>query len=56
MNRCMVFREGLVHNPKFLLVAIEDIDSFDAELSEKVRKAPADFLPLVKFQKTPRQN
>eukprot|EP00253_Pinus_taeda_P000575 PITA_00575 len=40
------YREGLVHNPKFLPVAIEDIDSFDAELSEKVRKAPADFLPL----------
>jgi DNA replication licensing factor MCM5 len=40
------YREGLVHNPKFLPVAIEDIDSFDGELSEKVRKAPADFLPL----------
>ncbi|KAH9296977.1 hypothetical protein KI387_028659 [Taxus chinensis] len=40
------YRESLIHNPKFVLVSMEDIDSFDGELTEKIRKAPADFLPL----------
>ncbi|GLJ43023.1 hypothetical protein SUGI_0892890 [Cryptomeria japonica] len=40
------YRESLIHNPKFLLVSMEDIDSFDGDLSEKIRKSPADFLPL----------
>eukprot|EP01018_Ginkgo_biloba_P039628 Gb_09107 [translate_table: standard] len=40
------YRESLLHNPNFLQVATEDLDSFDGELSEKIRKTPADYLPL----------
>lgn len=42
-------RESLVHNRRFLTVAIEDLESFDPQLSEKIRRLPADFLPLVNF-------
>ncbi|RWW55493.1 hypothetical protein BHE74_00037871 [Ensete ventricosum] len=38
--------ESLVHSPDHLTVAMEDIDAFDAVLSDKIRKFPADFLPL----------
>lgn len=40
------YRESLVHNHNSLLVAMEDLHSFDAELSDKIRKLPADYLPL----------
>ncbi|MQL98590.1 hypothetical protein Taro_031301 [Colocasia esculenta] len=40
------YRESLVHNREHLTVAIEDLDAFDAELSDKIRKLPADYLPL----------
>lgn len=40
-------RESLVHNQEYLSVAIEDLDAFDAELSDKIRKLPADYLPMV---------
>ena len=36
-----------MHNPEYISVAIEDLNAFDAELSDKIRKAPADYLPLV---------
>jgi hypothetical protein len=36
-----------VHNRDHVTVAIEDLDAFDAELSDKIRKSPADYLPLV---------
>ncbi|KAF0921118.1 hypothetical protein E2562_038651 [Oryza meyeriana var. granulata] len=38
--------ESLVHNRDHVTVAIEDLDAFDAELSDKIRKSPADYLPL----------
>jgi DNA replication licensing factor MCM5 len=37
----------LLHNTTYLQVAIEDIDYYDNELSEKIRRTPADYLPLV---------
>lgn len=40
------YRESLVHNPSYLSVAVEDLDAFDADLSDKLRKTPADYLPL----------
>ncbi|RWV97712.1 hypothetical protein GW17_00039483 [Ensete ventricosum] len=40
------FPYRLVHSPDHLTVAMEDIDAFDAVLSDKIRKFPADFLPL----------
>ncbi|KQK01163.1 DNA replication licensing factor MCM5 [Brachypodium distachyon] len=40
------YRESLVHNRDHVTVAIEDLDAFDAELADKIRKAPADYLPL----------
>ena len=41
------YRESLVHNPKSLLVDMEDLDAFDPDLPSKLRSAPADYLPLV---------
>uniref|UniRef100_A0A0D9V1H3 DNA replication licensing factor MCM5 n=1 Tax=Leersia perrieri TaxID=77586 RepID=A0A0D9V1H3_9ORYZ len=40
------YRESLVHNRDHVTVTIEDLDAFDAELSDKIRKSPADYLPL----------
>lgn len=40
------YRESLVHNPKYMLVHMEDLDAFDAELPAKLRSSPADCLPL----------
>ncbi|XP_050272148.1 DNA replication licensing factor MCM5 [Quercus robur] len=40
------YRESLVHNPKSLLVDMEDLDAFDPDLPSKLRSAPADYLPL----------
>lgn len=40
--------ESLVHNRDHVTVAIEDLDAFDAELADKIRKSPADYLPLVR--------
>ncbi|CAN6699887.1 unnamed protein product [Malus baccata var. baccata] len=40
------YRESLLHNAKYLLVDIEDLDSFDADLVAKLRYAPSDYLPL----------
>ncbi|XP_004508387.1 DNA replication licensing factor MCM5 [Cicer arietinum] len=45
-NNVFPYREGLLHNPKFLVIDMEDLDSFDPDLPSKVRSAPADFLPL----------
>lgn len=41
------YRESLVHNPKSLLVHLEDLLAFDAELPYLLRSSPADYLPLV---------
>jgi hypothetical protein len=43
------FSESLVHNRDHVTVATEDLDAFDAELSDKIRKSPADYLPLVRW-------
>lgn len=43
------YRESLVHNPKFLLVDMEDLDAFDSDLPAKLRSNPADYLPLVGY-------
>ncbi|KAM3224136.1 hypothetical protein ACQJBY_057506 [Aegilops geniculata] len=40
------YRESLVHNRDHVTIAIEDLDAFDAELADRIRKAPADYLPL----------
>eukprot|EP00249_Psilotum_nudum_P028869 c38848_g1_i1 orf=883-3066(-) len=40
------YRESLLHNPHYLPVAMEDLDFYDGELSEKIRRTPADYLPL----------
>ncbi|KAJ4792586.1 DNA helicase [Rhynchospora pubera] len=40
------YRESLVHNPEYLTVALEDLDAFDSELSEKLCNSPAEYLPL----------
>lgn len=40
------YRESLLHNPLFLQVAMEDLDFYDGEISEKIRRTPADYLPL----------
>ncbi|KAK6942251.1 MCM, AAA-lid domain [Dillenia turbinata] len=40
------YRESLVHNPKYLLVDMEDLNAFDADLPSKLRSSPADYLPL----------
>ncbi|XP_010942148.1 DNA replication licensing factor MCM5 [Elaeis guineensis] len=40
------YRESLVHNPDRLTVAMEDLDAFDAVLSDKIRKSPAEYFPL----------
>lgn len=46
-NNVFPYRESLLHNPKYLLVDMEDLDSFDPDLPSKLRSAPADILPLV---------
>ncbi|KAJ7979647.1 DNA helicase [Quillaja saponaria] len=43
------YRESLVHNPKHLLIDMEDLDAFDADLPAKLRSAPADYLPLFEM-------
>ncbi|KAJ1382390.1 P-loop containing nucleoside triphosphate hydrolase [Sesbania bispinosa] len=45
-NNVFPYRESLLHNPKFLLIDMEDLDSFDPDLPAKLRSSPADFLPL----------
>ncbi|XP_062159056.1 DNA replication licensing factor MCM5 [Alnus glutinosa] len=40
------YRESLVHNPKSLLVDMEDLDAFDPDVPSLLRSAPADYLPL----------
>ncbi|OVA12888.1 Mini-chromosome maintenance [Macleaya cordata] len=40
------YRESLVHNPKFLLVDIEDLNAFDSQLPSLLRSSPSDYLPL----------
>ncbi|KAK7265137.1 hypothetical protein RJT34_32753 [Clitoria ternatea] len=40
------YRESLLHNPKFLLIDLEDLEAFEADVSAKLRSSPADFLPL----------
>ncbi|GAB2289125.1 minichromosome maintenance protein 5 [Dionaea muscipula] len=40
------YRESIVHNPKHLVVNLEDLDGFDPDLPSKLRSSPADFLPL----------
>ncbi|KAK8515412.1 hypothetical protein V6N13_139611 [Hibiscus sabdariffa] len=40
------YRESLVNNPKFLLVHLEDLLSFDSDLPSLLRSAPSDYLPL----------
>ena len=46
-NNVLPYRESLLHNPKFLLVDMGDLDTFDSELPAKLRSNPADVLPLV---------
>ncbi|GAU11989.1 hypothetical protein TSUD_196130 [Trifolium subterraneum] len=45
-NNVFPYRERLLHNPKFLTVDMEDLDSFDPDLPSKLRSSPADILPL----------
>ncbi|WJX95977.1 minichromosome maintenance protein 5 [Trifolium repens] len=45
-NNVFPYRERLLHNPKFLVVDMEDLDSFDPDLPSKLRSSPADILPL----------
>ncbi|XP_010245540.1 PREDICTED: DNA replication licensing factor MCM5 [Nelumbo nucifera] len=40
------YRESLLHNPKFLLVHMDHLESFDADVHSKLRSSPADYLPL----------
>ncbi|KAK9947397.1 hypothetical protein M0R45_003023 [Rubus argutus] len=40
------YRESLLHNPKHLVVDMEDLGDFDSDLPAKLRSAPADYLPL----------
>lgn len=40
------YRESLLHNTNFLQVAMEDLDYYDGDLSEKIRRTPADYMPL----------
>ncbi|KAL5547659.1 hypothetical protein UlMin_002890 [Ulmus minor] len=40
------YRESLLHNAKHLLVDLEDLHAFDADLPPKLRSSPADYLPL----------
>ncbi|CAM6048548.1 unnamed protein product [Sphagnum compactum] len=40
------YRESLLQNPKSLQVALEDLHSFDDALSERLRRMPAEYLPL----------
>ena len=37
-----------MHNRDHVTVAIEDLDAFDAELADRIRKAPTNYLPLVR--------
>lgn len=46
-NNVFPYRESLLNNPKFLVIDMEDLDSFDPDLPSKLRSAPADILPLV---------
>jgi DNA replication licensing factor MCM5 len=41
------YRESLINNPKSLLVHLEDLLAFDAELPSLLRSSPSDYLPLV---------
>ncbi|KAK2358043.1 Minichromosome maintenance (MCM2/3/5) family protein [Trifolium repens] len=45
-NNVFPYRERLLHNPKFLVVDMEDLDSFDPDLPSKLRSSPSDILPL----------
>ncbi|KAK1323008.1 hypothetical protein QJS10_CPA02g01234 [Acorus calamus] len=40
------YRDRLIDQPNELSVAIEDLSAFDPELSDKIRRSPADYLPL----------
>ncbi|KAA3486210.1 DNA replication licensing factor MCM5 [Gossypium australe] len=40
------YRESLVNNPKFLMVHLEDLLSFDSDLPSLLRSSPSDYLPL----------
>ncbi|KAH1067368.1 hypothetical protein J1N35_032355 [Gossypium stocksii] len=40
------YRESLVTNPKFLVVNLEDLLSFDSDLPSLLRSSPSDYLPL----------
>ncbi|XP_039033445.1 DNA replication licensing factor MCM5-like [Hibiscus syriacus] len=40
------YRESLVNNPKFLLVHLEDLLSFDSDLPSLLHSAPSGYLPL----------
>ncbi|KAG0569065.1 hypothetical protein M758_6G059100 [Ceratodon purpureus] len=43
------YRESLLQNPNILQVALEDLQNFDDELSERLRTTPADYLPLFEI-------
>ncbi|MCO5555411.1 hypothetical protein L7F22_008957 [Adiantum nelumboides] len=43
------YRESLLHNTNFLQVAMEDLDYYDGDLSEKIRRTPADYMPLFEL-------
>lgn len=45
-NNVFPYRESLLHNPKFLLVDMGDLDTFDSDLPAKIRSSPSDILPL----------
>lgn len=45
------YRESLVQNPKFLLVNLTDLLTYDKDqdLRDLLRKNPSDYLPLVRY-------
>lgn len=40
-----IYRDALLHNPKCLQVAMEDLDRYDEELVERLRRQPTEYLP-----------
>lgn len=49
VNNSWPYRESLLSNPKKLIVDLEHLHAFDADLPAKLRSSPADCLPLVRI-------
>ncbi|KAF3452998.1 hypothetical protein FNV43_RR03431 [Rhamnella rubrinervis] len=46
VNNSWPYRESLLSDPKKLIVDLEHLHAFDADLPAKLRSSPADYLPL----------